>query len=87
MFRRLLPALMGKQQEPRSFFHLEYTRNLHDPIKQLRIRDEEFIACEKLLTALWKGIGECYDEQEALGRQFRKECLYCKRKLKGSRYL
>jgi len=72
MFRRLLPKIIGMDKERRSFFHLEYTRKLHDPIQKLRLRDEEYIQCEKLLSALWKGVGDTFDEEEALEKAIQK---------------
>ena len=71
MFRRLLPELLERQQEPRSFFSDKYTWQRHDPITKLKLRDEEFIECEKLLAALWQGIGDCYDQEEALEKAIR----------------
>ena len=72
MFRRLLPGLITSQQECKSFFRIEYTRKLHDPIQKLRLRDEEYIQCEKLLQALWLGVGDTYDEEEALEKAIQK---------------
>ena len=66
MFRRLLPTLITSQQECESFFRIDYTRKLHDPIQKLRLRDEEYIQCEKLLAALWQGVSNTYDQEEAL---------------------
>ena len=72
MFRRLLPALISSQQECKSFFRIEYTKKLHDPIQKLRLRDEEFLQCENLLAALWAGVGDTYDEEEALDKAIQK---------------